>query len=679
MGARERGFTLLELAIAVGILALLAAAGAWAFSLHPDALASATDDVDAALASARAIASASGNGATVVFAPRTAGAGFSVRVYTGRPNAPGAVVPTNAMPVVADANVHEAKLGDPPFAIFIDSAGDASGQAAYPAFDAGGAARFSVIAQEPACPSGGFVLTISIVTPPVSRTRALPCRNALSTAGSPDPSPTPNVPIVTPTALLFHWPADVQQPFVATEWGYTHWFASSAGFACGNGVAAFPNVLPSPYSEPPSLAEAGLAPSPPPDAPYSYPNSGGASMNDAPAAFPLQPRGAGLCSATVEDAFGQSASTAIAVMGWLTATYGSTAVTHAAGTLAVPATALPAAGSSVTIALAKSFDSAALSPQVAFTGSSAVPCAADINVSNAAGSMPPTRSSAPSTASLTFTVVALPPSAMNCTGVIFNHYADAGAPSDAAAEAGEGVSFTLSLAPPTGALSTLGKIVFWLPSGSGGACSYAQLYLENGNADANAPNSTDAFNETDANGCVTNDTVKLWATEPNYSGVFDLVIGSCGPSINPAALSWSASSSTALAPASSTPSCLLEVQSTDRSLSSGGARSVSAIVNSCSGATMSVGIGSACSITLPLSWGEPPDCTPGGSGGEYVTVKVTEDPTPMLGTLTLVGSTQTEGTYLWTRTAPGTQTISYIELDEVCHHTASYHGTITLN
>ena len=159
----ERGFTLVETVVTIGILAvLLAAGGAWLLAMHPGALMHATGDYDAALASARGIAMTSGNGATLVFAPRTGGAlGFTLRAYAGRPATVGAVKASTAMPVESDATVSEATLGKPPFAIFLGASGHISGKASYPSIDAGGNATFARIASEPACPISRFIFTFT--------------------------------------------------------------------------------------------------------------------------------------------------------------------------------------------------------------------------------------------------------------------------------------------------------------------------------------------------------------------------------------------------------------------------------------------------------------------------------------------------------------------------------------
>ena len=230
----ERGFTLLETIVTLAIAAtLVAAGGIWMLGRHPGAIAQAAGDYDAALGDARAIA-AGGEGATLVFAPRIRGGraapGFTLRVYRGRP-APGATVaPTTAMPLVSDASVSEKTLGPPPFSIFIGASEHVSGASAYPHIRADGSPTFPEIAREPACPSGGFVLRFS--APPQARqTRSLACSvTPPGVPGPPNPSPTPNVPTVTPAELLYHWPADAGQTLTATEWGYTHWFAAGRRF-----------------------------------------------------------------------------------------------------------------------------------------------------------------------------------------------------------------------------------------------------------------------------------------------------------------------------------------------------------------------------------------------------------------------------------------------------------------
>ncbi len=286
--------------------------------MHPGALANAVDDFDADLAVARATAASSGNGATIAVLPRVdasgAHSGFILRVYRGRPNAAGAVQPTTAMPIESSATVVERTFGKPPFSIFLSSAGHPSGLASYPAVDTKGEPSFNAIASQPPCPVGGIVLTF---TSPqgATQTRTLQCADSVSGVQAPNPSPTPNLPVVTPSQLVAHWTTDnTALHFAAAEFGYTHWFASAAGTACG-AVARYDFGWP--YSTAPDPNEPRLAPNPP-NAPYSWPNA--SSMNDAPASFSMSPIAGspGLCAVDIVDDYGQHAGAAVQVMGDLT-------------------------------------------------------------------------------------------------------------------------------------------------------------------------------------------------------------------------------------------------------------------------------------------------------------------------------------------------------------------------
>jgi len=309
--SEQRGFTLVEVLVAVGIVAMLCIGVAIALTSRPGALRAATESFEASFAAARAIAATSGNGATLVVLPRSPH-GFTLRVYAGRPNADGAVTLANAPALISDADVREATLGAPPFSIFISSAGNASGLAGYPTLDGGGAPRFVVVASQPPCPAGGIALTFS--TPSGRASRVLPC--GATAFGSPLPlaTATPAAVVLTPKALVYHWPSAPSQTFVATEWGYTRWFAAGA-FACGDSVATFPAAPP--YSPPHAPEDAATLPLAPAGVPVSFANAPD-SMEDAPATFPLVPATAGVCTATIADAFGQSATEGVQVMGALT-------------------------------------------------------------------------------------------------------------------------------------------------------------------------------------------------------------------------------------------------------------------------------------------------------------------------------------------------------------------------
>lgn len=342
--------------VAVGIIMLLAVAGGvWTLAMRPGALRSSVDGYDASIAAALALASTSGNGATLVFLPRTDGRGgalpgFTLDVYIGRPNADGAVHPSGMMRVAGDASVSEKTLGKPPFALFLSSTGRPTGVAAYPAIDASGHANFTTIAVQPPCPSGGLLL--AFVVPAGARdTRSLPCGTSVAASAAPDASPTPGAPLLTPAALIFDWPSAPQQTVNATEWGYTHWFASATGFACSAGSAARYANVPLPYQAPHDASETSLAPPVPGGAPYAYPNSA-QSMNDAPAPFPIVPSNAGGCGLDIVDAYAQHAMASVHVRGTLTAS---------PATLAWPA---PADHGERVVLLQKAEDNEALRPSV---------------------------------------------------------------------------------------------------------------------------------------------------------------------------------------------------------------------------------------------------------------------------------------------------------------------------
>ena len=321
MRESERGFSLVEVVIAVAIAAvLLAAGGIWLGGMHPGALRNAADDFDAELGVARATAASSGNGATIAILPRIDAQGthdgFTLRVYTGRPNAANAVRPANAMAVISSATVSEKTFGNPPFAIFLSSAGHPTGLASYPAVDAQGNPAFDVIAAQPPCPAGGIVLTFANAQG-ARETRTLQCSVSVAGTSVANPSPTPNVPVIVPKQMVAHWTSDNSAlRFVAAEFGYTHWFASNTGTACGSSATYDAGW---PYSNPPNPSEASLSPAPP-SAPYSWPNA--VSMNDAPASFAMSPvKGVpGLCTVDIVDDYGQHAGAAVQVMGDLTAT-----------------------------------------------------------------------------------------------------------------------------------------------------------------------------------------------------------------------------------------------------------------------------------------------------------------------------------------------------------------------
>ncbi|MDQ2865580.1 MAG: prepilin-type N-terminal cleavage/methylation domain-containing protein [Candidatus Eremiobacteraeota bacterium] len=385
MEENQRGFTLVETLVAVACIALLlAAGGALLGGMHAGALRGAADDFDADLAAARGIAASSGNGATIAVIPRTDARGgtlpgFVLRVYSGRPTAAGAVTPANVMAVESDASIAEHTFGKPPFALFLSSAGHPTGLAAYPTVE-GTNVAFSPVASQPPCPSPAIAVTF---TSPqgATETRTLQCNAAVAGVSVPNASPTPNVPVVVPSALVAHWTSDSKAlKFAAAEFGYTHWFASNTGATCG-AVAAYTAGWP--YAAPQNPAEASLAPNPPAQ-PYSWPNNAGGSMNDAPAPFILAPvRGSpGLCRVDIVDDYGQHAGAQVQVMGDIAAT--PTSITFAA----------PASGAQ-TVTFSKSYDAEPL--KLMWGGS----CGGLLSIDQSSQSTQPSAVATPTTATLT--------------------------------------------------------------------------------------------------------------------------------------------------------------------------------------------------------------------------------------------------------------------------------------
>ena len=167
----RRGFSILELVTVVAILALLAAVATNGLGAKRGAAAAAARQFDGVMAAALAVASSSGDGATLVFSPEDAGPGSRVRIalYAGRPDGAASPYPAGVPAADLDAGVAEDSLGQAPFALFLTSAGRPSGLAGYA--DSGGS--FVPVPAEPPCPPGGYRLTFQ--AGPESATRTLPC------------------------------------------------------------------------------------------------------------------------------------------------------------------------------------------------------------------------------------------------------------------------------------------------------------------------------------------------------------------------------------------------------------------------------------------------------------------------------------------------------------------------
>ncbi len=171
----ERGFTLIEMIVAVAIVATTVAAGiGLSLSSRSLAVATAATEFDRLLDATRTIARET-SGATIVFAPDGFGDGTQVRVLTSGPN--GTLVATT-MPVVQTraAIAETSALGPAPFAFVLHATGLLAGR---PGFRLGDATT----TPETACPpSGAFHFTITAAGG--SADRYVPCRIDLASTGS---------------------------------------------------------------------------------------------------------------------------------------------------------------------------------------------------------------------------------------------------------------------------------------------------------------------------------------------------------------------------------------------------------------------------------------------------------------------------------------------------------------
>jgi prepilin-type N-terminal cleavage/methylation domain-containing protein len=189
----DRGFTLIELVIAVGVIAVTAAAGI-GISLATRSLAvtSAATEFDQFLDSARTMARDL-DGTTLAFESDAYGDGTQVRLLARDAN--GALIPTTLPPLHARAIIEETlSLGKPPFAFVVHVNGALGGR---PGFHVGDDSSAEV-----GCPpSGAFHFLIH--TANASAERFVPCRVALANTGPVSLSslpPEPTAPPPTPCA-----------------------------------------------------------------------------------------------------------------------------------------------------------------------------------------------------------------------------------------------------------------------------------------------------------------------------------------------------------------------------------------------------------------------------------------------------------------------------------------------
>ncbi len=173
---KQRGFTLVEILIAVGIIAL-AAIGAVTVSASARSMAvtSAANRFDSLLDAARTIARESSNGVTIAFTPDAHGDGFIARLYHNRPGTE-PLVSSNAPALEARVSITETEtLGAPAFALVIHTTGAVAGIR-------GDVVTGSAGTETP-CPAAGryhFVLSYGSM----NVDRYIACRTNLATNGA---------------------------------------------------------------------------------------------------------------------------------------------------------------------------------------------------------------------------------------------------------------------------------------------------------------------------------------------------------------------------------------------------------------------------------------------------------------------------------------------------------------
>jgi prepilin-type N-terminal cleavage/methylation domain-containing protein len=173
----DRGFTLIEVLIAVGLVALIAVGAVGAtLSSRSMAVTTAAAGFDSLLDAARTTAREFPNGATIAFTPDAYGDGFTARLYHNRPGT--APLEASTIPAVeARVPLTETEtLGSPAFAIAIHAGGAIAGII--------GPVTSGTAAAETPCPaSGAYHLVFRYAGSRAERT--IPCRINLATTGPP--------------------------------------------------------------------------------------------------------------------------------------------------------------------------------------------------------------------------------------------------------------------------------------------------------------------------------------------------------------------------------------------------------------------------------------------------------------------------------------------------------------
>jgi len=185
--SEQRGFSLVEITVAVAIIAVVAASSvAFALASRPTALWAATTQFDSMVSAARSIGAAYGDGATIFVSSSPGPSNFRADLYAHRPSATASAtpMPSQVQPIIAQVAISESQvLGAPPFAVIIHGNGDIGVRKNYSRGD-------PVSDAELPCPPSNqlvFVFTVNGQT----ATRTITCHTALAYGGQTKQLPPP--------------------------------------------------------------------------------------------------------------------------------------------------------------------------------------------------------------------------------------------------------------------------------------------------------------------------------------------------------------------------------------------------------------------------------------------------------------------------------------------------------
>lgn len=180
-GHRERGTTLIELVVAVGVVAIAAVACFEGLAQRPAQARSTAAAFAGLVREARALAAVSGDpvgggtGATIAVVRE--GDQYIATLYTYRPILGAVTVPVaapNSAPLRTSTSLaieHDGALAGPPFAVFFSSSGHASAQTAFTI------GLTPPLAAEPACPLHSGIL-IAFIDGVHNQAHAISCEMA---------------------------------------------------------------------------------------------------------------------------------------------------------------------------------------------------------------------------------------------------------------------------------------------------------------------------------------------------------------------------------------------------------------------------------------------------------------------------------------------------------------------